>query len=258
MKGLMMQYTVNKLATLSGVTIRTLRFYDEIGLLKPAHVAENGYRYYTEKELLLLQQILFFRELGFELKQIQNIMGQSDFNKLEALRTHKKILLKNITRMTELIKTVDNTINHLEGKKIMNDTEIFYGFDSEQQTKHEDYLITHYGDDVKGHIAQSHKNIEGWTMTDWQTSKTAFADICTELTFLLKQHHKPDSVSVQAVIKKHYEWLKNFWLPNKESYTGMGIGYTAPEWTAIFEPYHPQLAQYLADAIGIFAEKNLS
>lgn len=254
----MMQYTVNKLATLSGVTIRTLRFYDEIGLLKPAHVAENGYRYYTEKELLLLQQILFFRELGFELKQIQNIMGQSEFDKLEALRVHKKVLRKNIARMTELIKTVDNTINHLEGKKMMNAQEIFYGFDTEQQAKHEEYLVTHFGDTIKEHIAQSHKNIKGWTMRDWEISKKEFADICTELTSLLTQHHKPDSTQAQAMIKRHYEWLKIFWLPNKESYAGVGLGYTAKEWSTVFEPYHPQLAQYLADAINIFAERNLS
>lgn len=73
-----MNYTINKLALLSGVTVRTLRFYDEIGLLKPAHVAENGYRYYGQKELLLLQQILFFREIGFDLKQIQDIIGRNE------------------------------------------------------------------------------------------------------------------------------------------------------------------------------------
>src|SRR5579872_3387238 len=109
-------YTVKKLAKLSGVSIRTLHFYDEVGLLKPACYGANGYRYYQEKQLLLLQQILFFRELGFELKQIQEILGQSDFNKLETLRSHKKVLRKNIARMTELMKTIDKTINHLEGK----------------------------------------------------------------------------------------------------------------------------------------------
>ena len=80
-----MPYTVNKLARLSGVSSRTLRFYDEIGLLKPAFYGENQYRYYEEEQLLMLQQILFFRELGFPLSDIQRIIECDDFNKIESL-----------------------------------------------------------------------------------------------------------------------------------------------------------------------------
>lgn len=123
-----MTYSVNQLAKLSGITVRTLHFYDEIGLLKPAYVAENGYRFYQEKQLLVLQQVLFFRELGFELKQIQEILKQDNFDQLEALRAHKKVLRKNISRMTTLMKTVDKTINHLEGKEAMKENEMFEGF----------------------------------------------------------------------------------------------------------------------------------
>src|SRR5271156_622440 len=93
-----MAYTVQKLAKLSGVSVRTLHFYDEIGLLRPAYIETNGYRYYEEKELLLLQQILFFRELGFELKKIQKILGQSDFNKIAALTSHRQILEKDLDK----------------------------------------------------------------------------------------------------------------------------------------------------------------
>ena len=89
-----MAYTVKKLSELSGVTVRTLHFYEEIDLLKPAYYGSNGYRYYEEKELLQLQQILFFKELGFSLKQIQKVVGKSDFNQLAALYTHKKSLSK--------------------------------------------------------------------------------------------------------------------------------------------------------------------
>src|ERR1700688_2910628 len=87
-----MAYTVKKLSELSGVTVRTLHFYEEIGLLKPAYHGSNGYRYYEEKELLMLQQILFFKELGFTLKKIQKVLGRSDFDKLAALHSHRKAL----------------------------------------------------------------------------------------------------------------------------------------------------------------------
>ena len=84
-----MAYTVKKLAKLSGVSIRTLRFYDDIGLLKPAYYGDNKYRYYEEKQLLMLQQILFFRELGFSLVDIQRIIDSSDFDKTASLNSHR-------------------------------------------------------------------------------------------------------------------------------------------------------------------------
>ncbi len=87
-----MGYTVKKLSELSGVTVRTLHFYEEISLLKPAYYGSNGYRYYEEEQLLQLQQILFFKELGFTLKQIQKVVGKSDFDQLAALYSHKKAL----------------------------------------------------------------------------------------------------------------------------------------------------------------------
>jgi MerR family transcriptional regulator, thiopeptide resistance regulator len=105
-----MVYTVKKLAELAGISIRTIRYYDEIGLLKPAYYGENGYRYYEDTQLLVLQQILFFRELGFELKQIRKILGRNDFDKIAALHSHKKVLQKDVERIRQLIKTIEKTI----------------------------------------------------------------------------------------------------------------------------------------------------
>ena len=102
-----MPYTVNKLARLSGVSSRTLRFYDEIGLLKPAFYGENQYRYYEEEQLLMLQQILFFRELGFPLSDIQRIIACDDFNKIESLNMHKSLLQSSLEKTETLIKTID-------------------------------------------------------------------------------------------------------------------------------------------------------
>ena len=123
-----MAYTVKQVAAMSGVSVRTLHFYDETGLLKPAYCGANGYRFYEEAQLLHLQQILFYRELGFELKQIQGILSRADFEKIAALQSHRKVLQKNLTRTRRLIETIEKTIQHLKGIKKMKSQEMFAGF----------------------------------------------------------------------------------------------------------------------------------
>jgi len=123
-----MAYTVKQVAAMSGVSVRTLHFYDETGLLKPAYYGANGYRFYEEPQLLTLQQILFYRELGFELKQIERILGRADFEKVAALQSHRKVLQKNLARTRTLIETIDKTIKHLKGTKKMKSEEMFLGF----------------------------------------------------------------------------------------------------------------------------------
>jgi DNA-binding transcriptional MerR regulator len=123
-----MGYTVKEVAAMSGVSVRTLHFYDETALLKPAYTKANGYRVYEEPQLLMLQQILFYRELGFELKRIKEILGQPKFEKAAALKSHRKVLEENAARTRTLIETVDKTISHLKGTKKMKSEEMFTGF----------------------------------------------------------------------------------------------------------------------------------
>src|SRR5256885_7421219 len=123
-----MAYTVKQLALMSGVTVRTLHLYDEMALLRPAYSKANGYRIYEEPQLLMLQQILFYRELGFELKRIKEILSQRKFEKVAARKSHRQVLEKNVTRTRTLIETVDKTISHLRGKKKMKSEELFIGF----------------------------------------------------------------------------------------------------------------------------------
>jgi DNA-binding transcriptional MerR regulator len=123
-----MAYTVKQVSAASGVTVRTLHFYDEMALLKPAYSKANGYRIYEEPQLLMLQQILFYRELGFELKRIKEILSQRKFEKVAALKSHRRVLEKNVTRTRTLIETIDKTISHLKGRKKMKSEELFMGF----------------------------------------------------------------------------------------------------------------------------------
>ena len=123
-----MSITVKRVAAISGVSVRTLHFYDEIGLLKPARQRANGYRLYEEPQLLMLQQILFYRELGFELKQIKEVLSRPDFEKAASLQSHRKTLQNNLARTRTLIETIDKTIKHLKGTKKMTSEEMFLGF----------------------------------------------------------------------------------------------------------------------------------
>ncbi len=131
-------YTVSQLSNLTRITVRTLHYYDEIGLLAPTVVGDNGYRYYGDEALLRLQQILFFREMNLGLLQIKNILDEPDFDQASALKAHRGTLEAKIARLHTLIHTIDRTLKHLKEGTIMSDDDIFAGFSEEQQKEYEE------------------------------------------------------------------------------------------------------------------------
>jgi len=251
-----MAYTVKQLSKVSGVSVRTLHYYDEIGLLKPAYHGTNGYRYYEQKQLLVLQQILFFRELGFELKKIQQILGRPDFDKIGALYSHRKVLEKESARIGKLIETIDKTIDHLKGKKIMKDQEMYWGFSKEKQAEYEKYLVDRFGSEMKNTIEESHQKTKNWTKADWEKSSKEYGELCKELVQWMGKA-KATSPQVQDLIRRHYAWIKKFWTPTKDSYVGLSELYMGPEFQKFYEPFHPQLPKFLSEAMREFAEKEL-
>lgn len=253
-----MAYTVKKLAAMSGVSVRTLHFYDEAGLLKPAHYGANGYRFYEEPQLLTLQQILFYRELGFELKEIKLVLARASFDRIAALESHRKILRQDLARTRALIRTIDNTIEHLKGAKRMKGQELFAGFSPEQQAKHEQYLIDRFGPKMKGEIARSKARVKDWTKMDWAKSGKAFAEICQDLVKMMARGLAADSHEVQGVIRRHHRWLRQFWTPTRESYAGHAQLVVDSDLRRAYEAHDHQLPQFVAEAIKIFAERELT
>jgi DNA-binding transcriptional MerR regulator len=241
-----MDYTVKKLAKISGVSVRTLHYYDEIGLLQPSYIKPNGYRYYREKELLQLQQILFFRELGFELKKIAQILRKGDFDKMAALHAQKKVLHSEIERMGELIHTIDRTIGHLGGKKKMKEEEMYHGFNQEKQAEYERQVMEYFGEKAKTHIEESKENVKNWNKSDWQQSENEFEKICLDLAELMKKK--------EDVIRRHYQWLQQFWTPTKETYIQHGKFIVDSELREAYKKFHPQMPEFIAQAIREFAE----
>jgi DNA-binding transcriptional MerR regulator len=253
-----MAYTVKQLAAMSGVSVRTLHFYDETGLLEPAYCGANGYRFYEKQQLLSLQQILFYRELGFELKQIKKNLSRPDFDKVAALESHRKVLRKNLADTRKLIVTIDKTIEHLKGTKKMKSQELFVGFDPKQQATHEQYLIDRYGEGMKEGIAESKKKVENWTKANWEKSGAAFDEICQDLVALIARQLSSDSPEVQDVIRRHHQWLTQFWTPTRESYAGHSQMIVDSDLRKAYEAYHPQLPEFMAAAMKVFAERELS
>src|SRR6478752_2805719 len=130
-------YTVKQLARLSGVSVRTLHHYDEIGLLKPSFIGENRYRYYGREELLRLQDILFHRELGVPLHEIALLLDATGRDRLTILREHRARLAERVERSRQLLTTIDRTIAELSGDGTMDDKELYQGFSPEKQAEHE-------------------------------------------------------------------------------------------------------------------------
>lgn len=251
-----MAYTVKQLAKLSGVSVRTLHFYDDIGLLKPAYYGDNQYRYYEEPQLLLLQQILFFRELGFQLNDIQRILSSPDFDKVTTLESHRKILEENLHQTRLLIETVDKTITHLKGKKTMKLDEIFHGFNAEKQKLYEEFLVdSGVSKDV---INKSKDKVKNWTQAQWLEHKREADKVHAELVAAIDQGLSPSSPEVQKIIKKHYQLTCVFWSPTKESYVGLSQLYAShPDFIKFYDDMHPQLLPFLMEAMKIFAKQNL-
>lgn len=252
-----MAYTVNQLAKLSGVSVRTLHYYDEISLLKPSFIGDNNYRYYEDEELLKLQQILFYRQLNFSLNDIQRILGDKGFNKIKALESHKLILERNVDQTKNLIDTINKTIAHLRGKQSMKLEEIFEGFDAKKQAMYENFLIE---SGVPENVIDSVRNkVDNWTKDDWMKNKKEADELYAALAGTIDRHLSASSPEAQKLIKQHYEMTKTFWTPNKESYIGLSQLYCShPDFVKFYDKIHPKLLMFLVEAMKIYSEKNLT
>lgn len=238
--------------------MRTLRFYDEIGLFKPASKGSNGYRYYEKDQLFILQQILFYRALGIELSQIQKIVADPKFDKIQALQAHRETLKKEAKKTQVLIKTIDKTLAHLQKETPMKDSEIYKGFDPKIQTAYEEYLVANYGDRARKNIEESKRRTKNWKKEDFEKVGRDYAEIHKALKQAMEKGLVATDPAVQERIKAHYEVVNRFWTPTREAYISLGRNYCDfPEFRKHFDRFHPKLAEYIATAIKVFAEQNL-
>lgn len=249
-------YSVRQLSQLAGVSVRTLHLYDEIGLLKPSLRTEAGYRQYEEKELLRLQQILFYKELDFPLKDIGGILDDPGFDKVKALENHRTALQARKERIDRLLTTIDKTIQHLKKQTMLSHEELYKGLPKEQAADWRKEAADKWG---MAAVERSEMRLLTLTPRDLATLKTSFADNWKKLATLM--HSDPDSPEVQASVRVHYHQIRQFWGtageadPQLKAYQCLGEMYTQDErYTAIDGQPSPAFAQFLCKAITHFVQ----
>lgn len=253
-----MEYTVQKLSELAKISSRTLRYYDEIGLLKPARINSSGYRIYGQKQVDRLQQILFYRALGVGLEEIKEILDNPNFNEVEALKEHQHKLLEKQKELELLLANVSKTIMLKQGRISMSNKEKFKGFKKksidENEKKYGKEIREKYGDNT---IDKSNKKIKGMSEEKYSEFTALGEKINEKLKEALKTGD-PAGKLAQEVAELHKKWLQFTW-PNysKDAHVGLAQMYVDDErFTEYYDKIQVGATKFLRDAIWIYTGRN--
>ncbi len=237
---------VKEVSQLTGVSVRTLHHYDDIGLLTPDCTTEAGYRLYSDDNLATLQQILFFRELGFSLKKIKELLTSPTFSRQEAFEVQRKMLLEKRKQLDGMINTIEKTIQHGRGELVMTNEEKFKGFDF-SENPYEQEARERWGDKA----------------VDESNKKTAqfgpeLGEEMNRIYFSLAdlRHMNPSSDEAQAGIDEWFTFLNKMGSYSLEAFQGLGEMYVADErFTKNIDKFGEGLAVFMRDAMAVYVEK---
>ncbi len=252
-----MEYSGNKLTKMSGVSARTLRYYDEIGLLKPKRVAGSGYRIYGQDEVDELQQILFYRELGFALDEIKKLTQTPGFDREQAFLRHLAELQTQRERLDALINNVAKSIAAIKGEITMTNNEKFEGFKRslivENERKYGAEIREKYGDKTAD---ESNANLMGLNKAQYDEVER----IRLQLEKTLKEAFEsgnPAGEPAQQACDLHRQWLTVFYPKySREYHRGLGEMYVADErFRANYDKLGAGCTEFLRDAINIYTEE---
>ena len=249
-----MEYTVQRLGKMAGVSTRTLRYYDEIGILKPARINSSGYRIYGQKEVERLQQILFYRELDVSLESIRDIVTSPSFDGTAALKDHREKLLARREQLDMLISNVDKSIAAYERRIIMTDKEKFEGFKQkmidDNEKKYGEEIRAKYGEE---RVKKSYNKVKNMTQEQYAEVEKLSKDIITTLKEAFKTGD-PGSALAQKSADLHRQWLSYYWDSySKEAHASVAQMYVDDErFTAYYDKEQPGLAVFLRDAVMIY------
>jgi DNA-binding transcriptional MerR regulator len=258
----MKELTVKQLAAISGVTVRTLHHYDEIGLLTPGAVGANGYRYYGRQELLRLQRILFHRELGVPLNEIAELIDLEGENQIGVLKQHREKLEAERERYRVLIETIDRTIADLKGERLMANAELYQGFSPEKQAGYEAWLIERYGEPMRKGIEEAKrvhaKRSPAEQKTFLEAQGKELEEVEQALASALRNGVDPGSDGVDLLITRHRAWVGAMWgRPcSPQRYSGLADLYLAhPDFVSRYERIEKGFTDYLTSAMKQHAKK---
>jgi DNA-binding transcriptional MerR regulator len=247
-----MEWSIQEIAGRVGTTSRTLRHYDDIGLLAPSRTGSNGLRYYDPAALVRLQRILLLRELGIGLPAIAEVLaGQRD--PTAALRTHLRLLESERDRLDRQIASVTTTIDKSESDEALMADEILDGFD---HTAYRDEVVERWGQQAAddGTAAWEALGPEGRRAHQIEHDRIAAG--------IAAAHQRGDDVTTDAVqdlVARHHAWVSTFWTPSSQSYLNLGQMYVDdPRFTATYDRHGTGTASFLRDAMAAYAERSLT
>lgn len=236
---------VKEIADVVGISVRTLHHYDEIGLLIPTNTTAAGYRIYSDDNLETLQQILFFRELGFSLKNIKEIINSPSFDREEALIKQHKMLLKKRSRLDKMIHTIKKTIQHEKGEIHMSNEERFDGFDFSHHPYEQD-AREKWGDQA---VDDANEKVKKMGTFDQENVHKIYQNLAKVRTYA------PDSKEAQEEIQKWYEFLNNIHNYSLDAFKGLGQMYVQDErFTKNIDAFGEGLSQFMCEAMEFYAD----
>lgn len=254
-----MAYSIKEMAALSGLTPRTLRYYDQIGLLRPAGTRPSGYRFYGPEQVDRLQQILFFRDLEFPLLEIRRILARPDFDREAALLAHLGALREKRQQVDLLIETLQTTLSALKGEKTMSDKDKFQGFKQklldDNENNYGDEVRQRYGEDA---YAASRRKLEAMPREEFDSLQDLGIRVNEKIAEAMAAGEAEGSLAMEAAAL-HREWLCGYWPDGHyttEKHRLLADGYLQdPRFAAYYDKIAPGAAQFLRDAIHAYTKR---
>jgi DNA-binding transcriptional MerR regulator len=254
----MKMLTVKQVAKVSGVSVRTLHHYDSIGLLKPAHIGSNRYRYYGRDELLRLQQILIHRELDMPLQRIAAILDAPDFDQLATLAEQRERLAAEAKRYAQLVRTIDRTIASLKGDRAMRNADLYKGISPEKQAEYEAWLVEKYGGDMPDRIKASRKAFAELSDAEKAKLQNDLMEVETEWAEAMKRGVAAESAALDPLLERFRQWVAFMWgrpCP-PEAFAGLAdLHLSHPDFVSRYDTIAAGFSDYHAAAMKAYAAR---
>lgn len=254
----MKMLTVKQVAELSGVSVRALHHYDEIGLLKPARRGQNGYRYYGREDLLRLQQILIHRELDIPLSRIAAILDAPGFDQLATLAEQRERLAAEADRYALLVRTIDRTIASLKGDRAMKDADLYKGISPEKQAEYEAWLVEKFGGDMPDRIETSRRAYARMSEDEKAELNRELAEVETAWAEAMKSGIAAESAALDPLLARFRDWVAIMWdkpCP-PEAFAGLAdLHVSHPDFVSRYETIAAGFSEYHAASMKAYAAR---
>jgi len=242
------QHRIGEVAELAGVSVRTLHHYDRLGLLTPSMRSANGYRLYTEQDLERLQQILFYRELGFPLSDIRGIVTSPGYDRRRALAEQRDLVAARILRLEDMLALIETTLTKMRRGGQMSGEELLGAFGEFDPARYEDEVRRRWGDTEA--YRESARRTRAYGKDDWRRYQEEAAANGARLAALMDESVAADDPRALAAVEEARLLIDRWFYPcSRAMHASLGEMYVADaRFTATYEAIRPGMARYLRDA----------